>query len=51
VERAFREAAGFTKANDCVPEFIKYEKLSLHDVVWVSPRYFGEARLSGLLGS
>jgi aldehyde:ferredoxin oxidoreductase len=33
-ERAFNEAAGFTKAHDRVPEFMKYEKLPPHNTVW-----------------
>ncbi len=34
IEREFNEAAGFTKADDRLPEFMKYEKLPPHDVVW-----------------
>ena len=34
VERAFNAAAGFTKADDRLPEFMKLEKLPPHDVVW-----------------
>jgi len=33
-ERAFNEAAGFTKADDRLPEFMKYEPLAPHDVVF-----------------
>jgi aldehyde:ferredoxin oxidoreductase len=33
-ERAFNEAAGFTKVDDRVPEFMKYEKLPPHNVVF-----------------
>lgn len=33
-ERAFNEAAGFTKAHDRMPEFMKYEPLPPHNVVW-----------------
>jgi aldehyde:ferredoxin oxidoreductase len=36
-ERAFNEAAGFTKAHDRVPEFMKYEKLPPHNTVWDVP--------------
>ncbi len=32
-ERAFNEAAGLTKADDRLPEFMKYEKLPPHNVV------------------
>ncbi len=32
-ERAFNEAAGFSKEDDRLPEFMKYEKLPPHDVV------------------
>ncbi len=32
-ERAFNEKAGFTKADDRLPEFMKYEKLPPHNVV------------------
>ncbi len=34
IERQFNEAAGFTKADDRLPEFMKYEKLPPHNVVW-----------------
>jgi len=37
MERAFNEAAGFTKADDRLPEFMKYEKLPPHDVTWDVP--------------
>jgi aldehyde:ferredoxin oxidoreductase len=33
-ERAFNEAAGFTKLDDRLPEFMNYEKLPPHNVVW-----------------
>jgi aldehyde:ferredoxin oxidoreductase len=33
-ERAFNKGAGFTDADDRVPEFMKYEKLPPHNVVW-----------------
>jgi aldehyde:ferredoxin oxidoreductase len=33
-ERTFNEAAGFTKVHDRVPEFMQYEKLPPHDVVF-----------------
>ena len=33
MERAFNEAAGFTKVHDRLPEFMKYEKLPPHNVV------------------
>ena len=33
-ELAFNRAAGFTPADDRMPEFMKYEKLPPHDVVW-----------------
>jgi aldehyde:ferredoxin oxidoreductase len=36
-ERAFNEAAGFTNVHDRVPEFMKYEKLPPHNVVWDVP--------------
>ncbi|MBL7062595.1 MAG: aldehyde ferredoxin oxidoreductase [Anaerolineae bacterium] len=36
-ERAFNAAAGFTKADDRLPEFMKYEKLPPHDVTWDVP--------------
>ncbi len=36
-ERAFNEAAGFTKVHDRVPEFIKYEPLPPHNVVFDVP--------------
>ena len=37
MERGFNEAAGFTKAHDRLPEFMKYEKLSPHNVVFDVP--------------
>ena len=36
-ERAFNAAAGFTAADDRLPEFMKYEKLPPHNVVWDVP--------------
>jgi aldehyde:ferredoxin oxidoreductase len=33
-EKAFNEAAGFTKADDRLPEFFNYEPLPPHNVVW-----------------
>ncbi|MBC7248819.1 MAG: aldehyde ferredoxin oxidoreductase [Anaerolineae bacterium] len=36
-EVAFNRAAGFTSAHDRVPEFMKYEKLPPHNVVWDVP--------------
>ncbi len=36
-ERAFNKAAGFTKADDRLPEFMKYEPLPPHNVVWDVP--------------
>ncbi len=36
-ELAFNRAAGFTKVHDRVPEFMKYEKLPPHNVVWDVP--------------
>jgi len=36
-ERAFNEAAGFTKAHDRLPEFMKYEKLPPHNTVFDVP--------------
>jgi aldehyde:ferredoxin oxidoreductase len=33
-ERAFNKAAGFTKAHDRMPEFMRLEKLPPHDVIW-----------------
>jgi aldehyde:ferredoxin oxidoreductase len=36
-ERAFNEAAGFTKTHDRLPEFMKYEKLPPHNVVFDVP--------------
>ncbi|HFD39268.1 MAG TPA: aldehyde ferredoxin oxidoreductase, partial [Anaerolineae bacterium] len=36
-ERAFNEAAGITKADDRMPEFMKLEKLPPHDVTWDIP--------------
>ncbi|MEW6231271.1 MAG: aldehyde ferredoxin oxidoreductase C-terminal domain-containing protein [Chloroflexota bacterium] len=37
LERQFNEAAGFTRAHDRVPEFMKYEKLPPHNLVWDVP--------------
>jgi len=36
-ERAFNEAAGIGKEADRIPEFMKYEKLPPHNVVWDVP--------------
>jgi aldehyde:ferredoxin oxidoreductase len=36
-ERAFNEAAGFGKVHDRLPEFMKYEKLPPHNVVFDVP--------------
>ena len=36
-ERAFDEAAGFTKAHDRPPEFMRYEPLPPHNHVWDVP--------------
>jgi aldehyde:ferredoxin oxidoreductase len=36
-ERAFNEAAGFTRLDDRVPEFMKYEKLPPHNQVFDVP--------------
>jgi len=36
-ERAFNKAAGFTKVDDRLPEFMKYEKLPPHNVVFDVP--------------
>ena len=37
MERAFNEAAGFTNIDDRVPEFMKYEKLPPHNMVFDVP--------------
>jgi aldehyde:ferredoxin oxidoreductase len=37
MERDFNEAAGFTKADDRLPEFMKYEKVSPHNTVFDVP--------------
>ena len=37
IERAFNEAAGFTKADDRLPEFMKYEELPPHNQVFDVP--------------
>ncbi len=34
LERAFNQAAGMTNADDRMPEFMKYEPLPPHNVVW-----------------
>ena len=36
-EMAFNRAAGLTPADDRIPEFMKYEKLPPHNVVWDVP--------------
>jgi len=46
-ERAFNRAAGFTPADDRLPEFMKYEKLPPHDVVWDVP----DATLDAVFGA
>jgi aldehyde:ferredoxin oxidoreductase len=33
-EKAFNDAAGFTKVDDRLPEFFEYESLPPHNVVW-----------------
>jgi aldehyde:ferredoxin oxidoreductase len=37
MERLFNEAAGFTRVHDRLPEFMKYEKLPPHHVVFDVP--------------
>jgi len=37
MERAFNKAAGFTEAHDRLPEFMRYEPLPPHNVVWDVP--------------
>jgi len=37
MERAFNEAAGFTKTDDRLPEFMNYEKLPPHNMVFDIP--------------
>jgi aldehyde:ferredoxin oxidoreductase len=37
MERAFNEAAGFTKTHDRLPEFMNYEKLPPHNMVFDVP--------------
>ncbi|MCH7909479.1 MAG: aldehyde ferredoxin oxidoreductase C-terminal domain-containing protein [Candidatus Hydrogenedentes bacterium] len=37
IERAFNKAAGFTKAHDRLPEFMNYEKLPPHNMVFDVP--------------
>ena len=37
MERAFNEAAGFTRVHDRLPEFMNYEKLPPHNVVFDVP--------------
>lgn len=37
IERAFNKAAGFTKADDRLPEFMSYEKLPPHNMVFDVP--------------
>jgi aldehyde:ferredoxin oxidoreductase len=37
MERLFNERAGFTAQDDRPPEFMRYEKLPPHDVVWSIP--------------
>jgi aldehyde:ferredoxin oxidoreductase len=45
-ERAFNEAAGFTKAHDRLPEFMKYEPLPPHNHVYDVP----DAELDAVYG-
>ncbi len=45
-EVAFNRAAGFTPADDRLPEFMTYEKLPPHDVVWDVP----DATLDAVFG-
>jgi aldehyde:ferredoxin oxidoreductase len=45
-ERAFNEAAGFTKVHDRLPEFMKYEPLPPHNVVFDVP----DAALDAVFG-
>ncbi|MBN1584004.1 MAG: aldehyde ferredoxin oxidoreductase [Anaerolineae bacterium] len=45
-ERAFNEAAGFTKAHDRLPEFMKYEPLPPHNTVFDVP----DAELDAVYG-
>ncbi|HHR85093.1 MAG TPA: aldehyde ferredoxin oxidoreductase, partial [Candidatus Acetothermia bacterium] len=37
IEREFNRAAGFTKADDRLPEFMTYEQLPPHNAVWDIP--------------
>jgi aldehyde:ferredoxin oxidoreductase len=37
MERAFNYAAGFTKADDRLPEFMSHEPLPPHNTVWDVP--------------
>ena len=37
IEREFNTRAGFSPADDRLPEFMRYEKLPPHDVVWTMP--------------
>ena len=37
IEREFNTRAGFTPADDRLPEFMRYEKLPPHDAVWTMP--------------
>ena len=46
MERAFNEAAGFTKADDRLPDFMTYEKLPPHNTVFDVP----EAELDKVYG-
>jgi aldehyde:ferredoxin oxidoreductase len=46
-EVAFNRAAGLTEADDRIPEFMKYEKLPPHDVVWDVP----DEALDAVLGA
>jgi aldehyde:ferredoxin oxidoreductase len=46
VERKFNEGAGLTRHDDRLPEFMKYEKLPPHNVVWDIPDETLDAVLS-----
>ena len=46
IERVFNRAAGFTKADDRLPEFMTYEPLPPHNAVWDIP----DEELDSILG-
>jgi aldehyde:ferredoxin oxidoreductase len=48
VERDFNKRAGFTNLDDRMPEFMKYEKLPPHNVVWDVPDEELDAVYKGL---